>query len=56
MLDPLPLYGGSFERRAMGTPDYSGAELPPMIKAVRDLGFVREDAVDEALKRKSMES
>ena len=56
MLESLPLYGGSYERREMGTPDYAGVELPPYIKVVRDTNWPRERAVDEALRRKAGES
>ncbi len=52
----LPLYGGSFERRQAGTPDYSGVELPPAIKVIRDTDWLREEAVDNALGRKGEES
>ena len=55
-LDSLPLYGGSFERRTMGTPDYIGTELPPFIKYIRDTDSPREDSVDEALGRKASEN
>ena len=56
MLDPLPLFGGSHERRMVGTPDYRGVELPPRIREVRDTDFPREEEVDRALLRKAMES
>lgn len=56
LIEPLPLYGGSFERRRMGTPDYSGAELPPAIKLMRDYDLPVEESVEEALERKVRES
>jgi hypothetical protein len=56
MLDSLPLYGGSYERRKMGTPDYSGNELPPYIRRAVDEDTPLEDSIQAALERKSRES
>ncbi len=52
----LPLFGGSFERRVAGTPDYTGVELPPAIKLMRDADLPREGEVSRALERKGLES
>ena len=50
MLDPLPLFGGSLERRMAGTPDYRGVELPPAIKAIKKVGYPVEREVYEAIR------
>ncbi len=56
MLLDLPLYGGSTERRMAGTPDYTGVELPPMIRLMKELGARGEEEVEDALLRKLKES
>ena len=53
-LKPLPLWGGSFER--LSSPDYTGIEIPPIIKQIRDQGLPLDSKVDEALRRKNEEN
>jgi hypothetical protein len=53
-LSNLPLYGGSFER--LHKPDYTGVELPPVIRFLRDHNLPVSPEVQKAIERKSAES
>jgi len=52
-LEQLPLYGGSFERMKMNTPDYSKGDIPPMIKQARAEGVELPESVEAELNRKA---
>ena len=52
-LEQLPLYGGSFERMKMNTPDYSKGDIPPMIKQARAEDVELPESVEAELNRKA---
>lgn len=56
LLDRLPLAGGSYEARERGECDFTGVELPPMIRIIRDFDLPRESTLDRALEKKAQEN
>jgi hypothetical protein len=56
LLEPLPLYRGSHEARERGECDFTGIELPPMIRMIRDFDLPRESTLDRALEKKAQEN
>ena len=55
-LDPLPLYRGSHEARGRGEFSLKGIEIPPPIKAGRNLGLPTDIQTERALDEKYLEN